>query len=225
MVKILGIDESGRGPVIGPMVICGYLIDESELTKLKKLGVKDSKLLTPEKRCELEKKLKEIADDYIIITISANEIDEIRDRTNLNKMEIEKMQKIINLLNPDKVIIDSPERNTERFSEKIKNGLINKNIKIVAENFADRKYLPVSAASILAKVTRDRLIEDIKRKYNVEFGNGYPSNELTQKFLKEWFKKYKSFPEFVRKSWITVENIKKDGEQRKIIHFLEVDEK
>lgn len=224
MVKILGIDESGRGPVIGPMVICGYLIDENGIGKLKSFGVKDSKLLSPEKRFELEKKLKEIADDYIIIIISAKEIDEIRDRTNLNKMEIEKIQKIINLLNPDKVIIDSPERNTERFVEKIKNRLINKKIEIIAENFADRKYLSVSAASIIAKVTRDKLIEDIKRKYNIEFGNGYPSNELTQKFLKEWFKKYKSFPEFVRKSWVTIENIKKNEEQRKLIHFFEVDE-
>ncbi|MCD6381520.1 MAG: ribonuclease HII, partial [Candidatus Aenigmarchaeota archaeon] len=80
-------------------------------------------------------------------------------------------------------------------------------------------------ASILAKVMRDRLIEDIKRKHGIEFGNGYPSNELTQKFLRDWFKKYKTFPEFVRKSWITVENIKKDGEQRKLIHFIEEDEK
>ncbi len=225
MKKVLGIDEAGRGPVIGPMVICGFLIDEDKISLLKRLGVKDSKLLSPEKREQLEKRLKDIAEDYIIITLSAKEIDDLRERSNLNKVEIEKMQKIINLLNPDKVIIDSPERNTQKFTEKIRNGLINKNLEIVAENFADRKYLPVSAASILAKVMRDRLIEDIKRKHGIEFGNGYPSNELTQKFLKDWFKKYKTFPEFVRKSWITVENIKKDGEQRKLIHFIEEDEK
>ena len=222
-MKVLGIDESGRGPVIGPMVICGFLIDDTKISRLKKIGVKDSKLLRPERRNELEKILKRMADDYILITVDADEIDDLRGRSNLNKMEIEKMQKIINLLNPDKVIIDSPERNTKKFAEKIKAGLKNKKIEIVAENFADREYPVVSAASILAKTLRDRMIEKIKKKYGVEFGNGYPSNELTQKFLKDWFKKYKNFPEFVRKSWITVENIKKDGEQRKLLHFVEDD--
>lgn len=223
-MKILGIDEAGRGPVIGPMVICGVLVDETDLGRLRKIGVKDSKLLSRDRREELEKKIKEIVDDYILIILSAKEIDELRKRSNLNRIEIEKILKIINIMNPDRVIIDAPERNTLKFKEKIRVGVRNKNIEIIAENFADRKYHVVSAASILAKVTRDRIIDEIKRKYNIEFGDGYPSNELTQKFLKDWFRKYKTFPDFVRKSWITIENIKKNGEQKKIFHFIEVDD-
>ena len=67
MSLICGIDEAGRGPVIGPLVICGVLISEKDLPKLKALDPKDSKLLTPKKRSELEKKIKRVVKDYKII--------------------------------------------------------------------------------------------------------------------------------------------------------------
>ena len=115
-MKILGIDESGRGPVCGPLVLCGYLIDAENVPQLRELGVKDSKLLTAEKRGRLAPLLKKISDDFITLKIKADEIDS---SDNLNKLEIEKMQHIINALAPDAVIIDSPEVNTTAFSKKI----------------------------------------------------------------------------------------------------------
>ena len=125
-MRILGIDEAGRGPVIGPLVMCGYMINEKKLPKLKKLGVKDSKQLAPKKREEMLPELKKLADDFILLKLSAKNIDKMRTSTNLNKMEIERIHHIINMLEPDKVIVDALERG-ERFKEKIACG-INKKI-------------------------------------------------------------------------------------------------
>ncbi len=213
------------GPVIGPMMICGYLIDENNLEKLKEYGVRDSKQLTPEKRKRLLPKLKRLADDYILLKVSAREIDELRDTVNLNKIEIAKMQEIINLLKPDRVIIDSPEVNTKKFKEKIAPRVIHKGVEIVCENFADKKYLEVGAASIIAKVHRDKEIEKLHDKYGF-FGSGYTSDERTIKFLKDWIKMNKEFPVIVRKSWTTAMVLKEEVEQKKIMEFLnENDEK
>jgi len=218
-MKILGIDEAGRGPVIGPLMICGYLIDEKKSAKLKKLGVKDSKLLTPQKREKLVPKLKKIADDYILLRVPPNDIDRLHGVYNLNKIEIAKMREIINLLRPDKVIIDSPEVNIKKFRGKIVRGLHHDRFDFVAENFADKKYPEVGAASIIAKVFRDKEIEKLHKKHGF-FGSGYTSDEKTITFLKDWIKVNNEFPDFVRKSWITAMLLKEEKEQKKLMEFL-----
>ena len=218
-MKILGIDEAGRGPVAGPMVMCGYLIDEDKIHELRALGVKDSKLLTAKKRSNLAPKLKKLSDDFVILKISAKEIDTLRTVTNLNVLEIERMQHIINMLRPDKVVIDSPEVNTKKFSEKIMSKLRDKKINVVAENYADKNHLEVGAASILAKVERDNEIKKLHKKYGF-FGSGYPADEITINFLKDWVKKNKEFPDFVRKSWLTAQMIKGELEQTNMGKFL-----
>ena len=213
-MKILGIDESGRGPVLGPLVLCGYLIDEEKLPLLKKLGVKDSKLLTAEKREAMFLDLKKISDGIKIIKVPAHEIDS---SDNLNTLEIRKMQEIINSLQADIVYIDSPEKNTKKFSQKITEGLKN-DVEIVAENYADSKYLQVGAASIVAKVTRDADILKLHKIYG-NFGSGYTSDERTIAFLKDWIKKNKEFPLEVRKSWITIEEMMREKHQKKLDAF------
>lgn len=211
----LGIDEAGRGPCIGPMVMCGYLIDDRKLGKLKELGTCDSKLLTPAKREKIEKELKKIADDIILLSVSAAEIDRLRTETNLNRIEIDRMQQMINLLNPDRVVIDAPEANTKKFHEKVMAKVRNKDVKVIAENFADKNHVEVSAASIIAKVHRDMEIKKLHKKYGF-FGTGYPSDDRTIDFLKNWIKMNKEFPDCVRKSWITSVVIKKQKEQKSL---------
>ena len=218
-MKLLGIDESGRGPVCGPLTICGYLIEESKAPELKRLGAKDSKLLSPEKRENMAPLLKELADDFVVLKITAKEIDKLRNETNLNIIEIERMQHIINMLKPDKVIIDSPEVNTRKFSEKVMSQVKTKNVHIVCENFADKKYPVVGAASIIAKVERDTAIKQLHKQHGF-FGSGYSHDEITIEFLKAWIKKNKEFPSFVRKSWFTAQRIKKHSEQMKIGEFI-----
>ena len=218
-MKILGIDESGRGPVCGPMTICGYLIDEKDLPVLRELGVRDSKLLTAEKRSDLAPKLKKLADDYVVLKITAEEIDKLRTVSNLNAIEVERMQHIINLLNPDKVIIDAPEVNTAVFSRKIMAKVKKKNLRLISENFADKNHLEVGAASIIAKTERDKDIKKLHEKHGF-FGSGYASDEITINFLKDWIKRNKEFPSFVRKSWFTAQRIREEKEQTSISPFL-----
>lgn len=224
MSTVLGIDEAGRGPVIGPMVMCGYMIDEESQSHLRDIGARDSKLLTDQKRRGIEVHLKKMAKDFFLVAISASELDRLMEEKNLNRIEIAKMQEIINLLGPDKVIIDSPETNTGKFCEKVRERLNKKDIEIICENHADSKYPVVSAASILAKVARDNAIEKIKKEVNFDFGTGYSHDERTTKFLKEWYEKNRSLPDWVRKKWITARNIvgehKKRKNQKKMSEFL-----
>jgi len=216
----LGIDEAGRGPVIGPMVICGYLIESEKLKLLRQLGVRDSKELSPEKRNELASKLKRLARDYALIKLSAREIDKLRDEKNLNRIEMERFAELINLFAPDVAIVDSPQVNTRRFKGELKRLLKVKDVRLIVENYADKKYAVVSAASILAKVARDREIEKIKRIAGFDFGTGYPHDPATIEFLKLLLKRYKRFPDYVRSSWITARNLLTQSEQRKLKDFL-----
>ncbi len=216
---ILGIDEAGKGPVLGPLLICGYMIKEENLSQLVELGAKDSKLLSPGQRQRMEKKLKELSHDFILLSIPASEIDRLRSIKNLNRIEIEHVQKIINLLEPDKAIIDAIEANTKKFAEKIKQGITCRS-EIIAENFADKRYPVVGAASILAKVQRDREIRKISDNIGEEIGSGYPSDERTIKFLKNWMNNKGNNLEFVRHSWLTFELIKKENEQKKLEIFF-----
>lgn len=207
---ICGIDEAGRGPLLGPLVICGIMIEEKDIPKLQALGVKDSKLLTPKRREALFPKIKGIIKDFKIMQLQPKEIDEAVESktTNLNWLEAINDAIIINSLKPDKAIIDCPTANTKAFKDFL-TPLLKQSTELVIENKADLNYPVVSAASILAKVTRDAEIEKIKSKYG-DFGSGYPADPKVKEFLK---KNYKKYPEIFRKSWSTY----KDMQQSKLI--------
>jgi ribonuclease HII len=215
---ILGIDEAGRGAVIGPLVITGLLIKSYKEKKLKELGVKDSKKLTSEKREELAKKIKKISDDYIIFKISSKQLNYEMKRKNLNEIEIVRIVQIINSfwIRRPKIFIDSVEANVEKFKSKILAKLKNKEIEIIAENFADEKFVVVSGASILAKVERDKEIRKLHEKYGY-FGSGYPGDERTIEFLKNLDRT--KYNEIVRLRWITSDRILEERDQRKLLDF------
>jgi ribonuclease HII len=181
---VCGIDEAGRGPILGPLVMCGILIEEEDEEKLKKLGVKDSKLLTPKQREFLYKKIIKIVKKYKIIITNPEEIDKAvngHDGLNLNKLEAKKSIEIINSLSPDRAIIDCPSNNIQKYK-----GFLLKKIKkteLILEHKADYKYPVVAAASIIAKVTRDNEIEKIKEKIKIDFGSGYMSDPKTVEFI------------------------------------------
>ncbi len=199
------------------MVLCGYLIEESKIERLRKMGVKDSKLLAAKKRAALFAKLKRFCEDYEMIKISASQIDSLRNITNLNRIEIDRMQFLINKLRPDRAVIDSPEVNTRAFAKKVEKRL-EVTCEIVAENFADRNHPEVGAASIIAKVTRDNEIKKLHRRHG-NFGSGYPSDPATIGFLKDWLKRNREFPAFVRKSWMTAQLMKAEHQQTRIGSF------
>ncbi|MCK5283565.1 MAG: ribonuclease HII [Nanoarchaeota archaeon] len=214
---VLGIDEAGRGPVIGPLVIAGTKIKQKDEKKLIALGVKDSKLLSKGQREYMFGQILKIVDSYKIIIIPPEKIDAAlnSDSTNLNWLEADNSIEIINELKADKAILDCPSNNIKKYSEYIVNKLKTKT-QVLAEHKADMKYPIVSAASILAKVTRDREIEEIKKKIGQNLGSGYPSDPITVAFLE---KNYRKYPEIFRKTWAPYQNVINKKQQKKLFDF------
>ena len=204
---ICGIDEAGRGPVLGPLILCGVCFAKSDLGYLSKIGAKDSKKLTPKKRKELAKLIKENCHAYHIIVVSAQEIDQREEkRISLNRLEELKMAEIANKLQPNVLYLDAADVNEERFGESIRRMLEFDIKEIVSKHRADDLFPIVSAASIIAKDKRDAIIEELSQKHG-DLGSGYPSDERTTRFLRNWIKKNKKAPPFCRKSWETTKKL------------------
>lgn len=218
MAIISGIDEAGRGPVIGPLVIAGVSIDEKGINKLKKLGVKDSKLLSPKQREDLFDKIINTVKKYKAIIIQPKEIDSAlkSESLNLNWLEAIKSAEIINFLKPKKAIVDCPSNNIINYKNFLKKHLKDKKTELIVEHKADFKYLIVSAASIIAKVIRDNEIKKIQNKINESIGSGYPSDPATINFLE---KNYNNYPEIFRKEWASWKNINKKKKQKSLKDF------
>ena len=208
-MKTLGIDEAGRGPVMGPMIIAGVMIEESQQSDLGE--VKDSKLLSHGKRMQLDKEIREIA-DFKVIQVGPQEIDQAlaSKNLNLNWLEAHKQAEIINELNPDKAIIDCPSVNPEKYTKYLKSLLVNKEIELIVEHKADMNYPTCAAASILAKVKREQEVAKIKEKYG-DTGSGYPSDPKTKDFLKNNWNKH---PEIFRHSWASYKKYSETKEKQ-----------
>ena len=215
-MKICGIDEAGRGPVIGPLVIAGICFDEKDAEELVRLNVRDSKLIPPKKREELFEKLIKIAKSYKIITIPADEIDSKNAAgINLNQLEAMKAAEIINELQPNVIYVDSPTSpKASKFGEMIREHLKNKDVDIHAEHKADLNHRQVGAARILAKVTRDAAIEKIKKEIKLDFGSGYVADPITQKFVEEHWEN--ALSKYIRHSWGNIKKLKHMKAQQKL---------
>lgn len=221
MKIIAGIDEAGRGAVIGPMIIACVSISEDKEHLLKEMGVKDSKELSKKRREELYKEIEKIAANIVVIRINACKIDNYRkNKINLDEIEAMKIAQLINACEANVVYVDSVERNSEKFKEMIKKNLENKKIELIVENYLDESIPVVSAASIIAKVERDKSIDDIKSFIGIDFGSGYPGDPLTVKYLEDLISNKKEIPIFVRESWITVDLMKEKIFQKSLKDFL-----
>ena len=204
-MDIFGIDEAGRGSVLGPLVIAGIVIPQKMENVIDNMGVKDSKRLTPKRREVLSRKLKKMF-DWDVVIYSAQDIDNMRAQgINLNEIERRGMQELILKLDCDMAIVDAVDVKPERFQDKLRRATA-KDVK--AEHKADDKYLEVGAASIIAKQTRDDAIAKINKDYEHigGIGSGYPSDPTTKEFLSNYT--YNQMPDFVRRSWSTVAKLK-----------------
>jgi ribonuclease HII len=213
---IAGVDDAGRGSVVGPLVIAGILIKEEDLPKLIQLGVKDSKLLSPPKRETLAVEIRRIVEKYGFIKLSPREIDEVVENGKklhrLNRLEAQAMANVIEMLKPDIAYVDASDVIEERFKQHICEYLPFK-VKIISEHKADKTYPVVSAASIIAKVERDMAIAELTKKYG-DFGSGYPSDSRTVNFLRQCLEKWKEYPCDIRKSWKPAKKAKNDNDSR-----------
>lgn len=212
-MMIAGIDEAGKGPVLGPMCVAGVLLNEKKLDTLAQMGVKDSKQLTAKRREVLADEIKKLADKYFILEVSASQIDELRKVMTMNEIMVVCYAKVLEALKPDHAFVDAADVIAERFGENIKKKY-SREIKLTSEHNADDKYSIVSAASILAKVHRDALIKMLEKNVGVEIGSGYPSDPKTIKFLEGWIQEHGSLPDFARSSWETSQRLLSRFNQR-----------
>ncbi len=209
-----GVDEAGRGPVIGPMVIAGVCADDDFL---KSIGVRDSKKLSPKRRERLAELIRENADRVVIRVVSPEEIDRMRENMTINELEVRIFAEVIGELNTTRVYVDAADVNEERFGEEI-NRLLSAPIEIISQHRADESFPAVSAASIVAKVERDRAIAKITEEIG-DFGSGYPADPRTYEFLLKYYMEHGTMPPHTRMSWKSVKKIMRMAEQRTLDHF------
>lgn len=219
MTHLLGIDEAGRGPVIGPLVIAGVILSKEDIDYLVKEGLTDSKLLTKKKRESLFNEITTRAIDQKIEIIKAKDIDlKQKQGINLNQITTAIIISIIHSIkHHSDVYVDACDVNAKRFQRILEE---NCNAKIIAEHGADLKYPIVSAASILAKVIRDQIIEQYHLEFGTDFGSGYPNDPKTNKFLEEHYAKHKSFPKIVRMNWETTYKIIEKYQQQNLDRYF-----
>ncbi|AEF95926.1 ribonuclease HII [Methanotorris igneus] len=223
---IIGIDEAGRGPVLGPMVVAGVAVEEDKIKELEDLGVKDSKQLTKNQRKKLFQLIGEMGKVKTII-IEPEKLDELMKTKSLNKIELNAFSKIANGFLKEiegnfEIYVDACSSNAKAFANQLRAKMIDKSPKIIAEHKADEKYPIVSAASIIAKVTRDEIIESYKKEYG-EIGSGYPSDPKTINFLKKYVEEFGELPKIARKSWKTAKRILEENkkENKKVKTLLD----
>jgi ribonuclease HII len=216
---LLGIDDSGRGPVIGPMILAGCFIDSEIEKEFRSLGVRDSKQLTPRRREFLAEEIRKKAKAFDVVVISPEEIDKSKDKgIKLNELEALAAAKIINNINKGKgkikIVLDCPSTSIKKWGDFLKMHIKNlSNLEIFCEHKADKNHISVSAASILAKSEREKQMDKLKKKYGKEIGSGYTSDPKTQAFVAKNAKKHTGL---FRKSWSTWKKANSDSHQKKL---------
>jgi len=216
---IAGTDEAGRGSVIGPLVMVGVSIEADKEHLLRKMGCRDSKLLSPGKRERLYEAIEKSAKDIMVLKIAPCKIDRYRKTgVNLNKLEAMKFAEIINYLDPCRAYVDAPDVNLQKLTI-FMTKMVRDGVKLIVEHKADMNYPAVAAASIIAKVERDREIAKLAEEFG-EMGSGYPSDPRTTAWLNGWLENNKKFPDFVRNTWDTAIVMKAENEQSKLSEWL-----
>ena len=206
----LGVDEAGRGSWLGPMVLCGfYLRSEEEFKELQKLPVNDSKLLSAKTRERLYETLKHFAHHCVLV------LPETIDANNMNTLELEIVARLVENFGPKTLVLDAPVNpgGINQFVCRLTNILAQARERelprLIVENKADQNYLVCMAASIVAKVTRDREIEKLRQVYG-DCGSGYPSDGRTLKFLESLSpREFDAFSPNVRKKWSSMKRLQK----------------
>ena len=200
-ILVGGVDEAGRGSILGPLVVAGVSVRESKITDLKDMGVRDSKTLTPKARARLFGQIVKIADSICVRKVDTDEVDGSVRIRGLNKLEAKVMAGVIDSIGADEVYVDCCDVNPARYRESMRQYLASPPRKLHSMHHADSTNAVVSAASIIAKITRDQEIQELRKKYGRNIGSGYPSDKTTMRFIRRWVSKNGQAPEFARKSW------------------------
>lgn len=225
--RILGIDEAGRGAVIGPLVICGAVCREDRIEELVNIRARDSKKYTRKGREKAAGLIRDIVEDSHFVVFSPEQIDAAVRCRQLNMLEATGMAEIIKAVCPDVVYVDAVGRivpglyisgpGIRNFRQLLRE-LVGPGPELVIENTADERYPIVSAASVMAKVTRDALVRELHEKYGEEFGTGY-TDKKTKDFIVRYYREHRCFPEDMRMNWQTRKKVLSLVTQKKLDDF------
>ncbi len=199
-----GVDEAGRGPVLGPLVVAGVAGRAEDVPD----GAADSKTLTPSRREALDTAIRGTPD----LAIAVHEItaDELNTRMSagesLNDVEAVAFTSVLDELGATRAIVDTVGADAEAFGARLTAAAAGA-CTVRAEPQADATYPLVAAASIVAKVARDRAIEGIADTLGATIGSGYPSDPTTRTFLAEWRKTSATPPPHTRIHWSTIQDL------------------
>ena len=214
---ICGADEAGRGPVIGPLVVAAVMVEDD--LSLRELGVRDSKLLSPARREELYDRIMAIA--KVETSMATPEEIDSRGEGSLNELEVQHFAAVIDRLAPHKVYVDAADVVAERFGQNI-SALLRCRPDMVSCHRADVLYPVVSAASIIAKVTRDRAVRSICEELGENVGSGYPTDPVTKTFLERWTRDHGNLPPHTRRSWATARKLHSTCKIMKLDNWTEI---
>lgn len=208
---ICGVDEAGKGAVLGPLVVAAVACRED--AECREVGARDSKQLSPLQRARL---FQEITTRfrYAVISYSPGDIDAHRKRMTLNDFMASAHAEVISRLAPDTAYVDACDVDARRYGRRVK-ALLRSPCRVVSEHSADGKYAVVGAASIVAKVTRDRAIAMLAEEHG-QIGSGYPSDPATVAHLEEFFRVHHHPPPYARLSWATIADLRAQQGQRKL---------
>lgn len=201
----VGIDEAGRGPVIGPMVIAAVRCTPDQLQVLEKEGFSDSKTVSTSVRDEKRTYLEDSEVDFYTEVIPARDIE----HASLTELSLDATSELINRAEPDEVLMDAPGHPSSmpEYLSRLRDRLDqNPSPSLTAEPGADDTYTIVSAASIIAKTLRDRKIEELKEQFG-DLGSGYPSDPTTREFLKNHLSKDEPVRDHIRTRWSTFQDL------------------
>ncbi len=196
---LCGVDEAGKGAVLGPMVIAAAGVEDTRI--LDSIGIRDSKTLTPRKREELFSRLTELC-LYHVVSVSPGDIDAALPVISMNLVVARAHAECVAALNPKTAYLDACDVNAARYADTVQS-LLPHPCTLIAEHRADATYPIVGAASIIAKVLRDRAIADLALEYG-DIGSGYPSDKKTIRFLNDYIHEHGIAPACARSSWKTV---------------------
>ena len=203
---VLGIDEAGRGCVLGPLYVGGFLCPVSRLPELPDLGVRDSKLLAPARREAVYRLLTGVG-RRLSVRLEPATIDRAVRRGKLNELEARAFAELVRRSRPDRIALDACDVDAARFGRRV--------AKLAAfageddsRHRADRDLPVVGAASIVAKVRRDAALARLARAHGEAIGSGYPSDPRTVAYLERTLRRAGPAPAWVRASWATTARVK-----------------
>ena len=198
-----GVDEAGKGPVLGSMFAAAVVADPDTLPA----GIADSKTLSPDRRDELAADLR--ADPTVSIGLAEIPVDEIDDaETNMNELTVIAHARALEAVavTGGTGYVDAGDVDAERFGRRVA-ARIDADLEIHAEHGADERYPLVSAASVVAKVARDAHVKGLAADYETAIGSGYPSDDRTREFLTQYVEQHGELPTCARRSWQTSRDV------------------